>query len=124
LRINFLQAKPTVLVGQQTIERITTMKTFGENLEKLMKTRGLSGRTLAKQMGVPAKTVQEWVGSGGRMPRSPDALRQLASLFDISIHELLFGVPDPQGMIGSLLEKTEIHSGIYEITVKKIKNKS
>lgn len=100
------------------------MKTFGENLEKLMKARGLSGRTLAKQMGVPAKTVQEWVGSGGRMPRSPDALRQLASLFDISIHELLFGVPDPQGMIGSLLEKTEIHSGIYEITVKKIKNKS
>ena len=40
-------------------------------------------------------------------------------------HEWMFGTLDGNGPLGSLLGKTEIHSGLYEITVKKVdvKNK-
>ena len=99
------------------------MNSFGDNLERLMKARGISGRALAKKLGVPSKTFNEWVGSGGRMPRSPEILKQMAALFNVSVHELLFAEPDPNGLIGGLLEKTEIHNGLYEITVRKVKTK-
>jgi transcriptional regulator with XRE-family HTH domain len=58
---------------------------FGDNLKRLMEERKLTGRALAKKLGVPYKTVQEWVGPGGRIPRTPDTLKKLYSLFQSSI---------------------------------------
>lgn len=96
---------------------------FGKNLEKLLKEKNLSVRQFAKKIGVSPKTAQEWVGKEGRFPNSPDILKDISDLFDVSLHDLLFGEPDPREMIGAILEKTEIHTGLYEITIKKVKEK-
>jgi transcriptional regulator with XRE-family HTH domain len=88
-----------------------------------MKDRGLSGRELAKQTGLPYKSLAEWIGQGSRFPRDPAALKKLADFFGVSIHHLLYGEEDPQSILAQLIERTEIHTGMYEITVKRVKVK-
>jgi transcriptional regulator with XRE-family HTH domain len=96
-------------------------RSFGEQLKILMSERNITASKLAKIIGVSPKTVLEWVDKGGRMPRSVIHIRKLSDYFKISVHQLLFGEDDPRGMAENLFEKTEIHSGLYEITIKKIK---
>lgn len=94
---------------------------FGKTLESLINRHNLSVRQFAQKIGVSPKTVNEWVGKSGRFPGNPDSLKKIADLFDITIHELIYGEPDPREFLGSILEKTEIHTGLYEVTIKKVK---
>ena len=96
---------------------------FGKNLESLMQDKNLSTRALAKNINLPYKTVQEWLGANSRMPRDPQILKKIAEYFDCSVYFLLFGEEDPKSLIGQILEKTEIHTGLYEITIKKVRQK-
>lgn len=96
---------------------------FGLNLESLMRKRNLTVRSLSKALDVPLKTAQEWAGPTGRLPRNPEALKKLANHFSVSIHYLLFGEDDPQSLLSEVLEKTELHSGLYEIVIRKVKQK-
>ena len=98
-------------------------KSFGENLEALMKEKRFSVSALAKELELPSKTVHEWVGKGGRMPRNPDVLKRLSEVFGTSVHHILFGVEDPKSGLGVLLESSEIHTGLYEITIKKVNSR-
>ncbi|MGE0171188.1 MAG: helix-turn-helix domain-containing protein [Oligoflexales bacterium] len=97
--------------------------TFGGNLKRLMEDANLSARELALKIDVPVKTLTEWLGPGYRMPRNPGHLKKISQFFNCSIHHLLFGEEDPQSIIGSILEKTEIHTGLYEISIKKVRAK-
>ena len=99
------------------------MTEFGENLERLLTERKISARELAKQLDVPAKSVQEWVGKGARVPRDLDVIQKLATIFDISVHQLLYGTEDPRSPMSKIFEKVEIHSGLYEISIKKVVGK-
>lgn len=96
---------------------------FGQTLQALMDERRVSGRELAAAISVSYKTIQEWLGAKSRMPRDPEALRRLAEHFGCSVHYLLFGEEDPHSLVGEILEKTEIHTGLYEITVRRVKNR-
>lgn len=98
-------------------------KNFGEVLQQLMKERNLSVSQLSKSINCPGKTIQEWLGPHGRVPRDLEVLKRLAVYFNCSTHQLLFGEEDPRGIIGQILEKTEIHTGLYEISIKKVKTK-
>jgi len=104
--------------------RSIAMKSFGLVLESLMRERNLSVRALAKELKLPHKTVAEWIGASGRVPRHPESLKKLAEYFGVSIHYLLFGEQDPHNFISDVLDKTELHSGLYEITIKKVKTRS
>ena len=107
-----------------TDDNIRMEKTmFGKTLEQLIKQQSMSIRQFAKAIDVSPKTAQEWVGKEGRFPSNPDVLKKIANLFDVTIHELIYGEADPREFLGSILEKTEIHTGMYEITVKKVKVK-
>lgn len=92
---------------------------FGEHLRALLKERRLSIRGLARAIEAPPKTVQEWVANA-RLPRKADHLKRLAEILGVSVHFLLFGEEDPKSHLGLLLHKTEIHSGTYEITIRKL----
>lgn len=96
---------------------------FGKNLEKLIRQNNMSIRQFSKAIEVSPKTAQEWVGKSGRFPSSPLIIKKIANLFNLSVHEILFGEPDPNQIIRDILEKTEIHTGLYEITIKKVKEK-
>jgi len=98
-------------------------KTFGENLKLLMQQKNLSASRLAKEIGVSPKTVLEWIGKGGRMPRSAEHILALAKYLSISTHQLLFGEEDPHSILNEILDKTEIHTGTYELTIKKVRIK-
>lgn len=98
---------------------------FGQILEQLMKERRLAPKHIAKELGVPLRTVQEWIGTGARkMPRDPDVLKDLATYFKVSVHYLLYGYEDDNGLLSDILEKTEIHTGLYEITVKRVSSRN
>ena len=99
-------------------------KTFGENLESLMREKRFSVSIIAKELKLPAKTIHEWVGKDGRMPRNPDVLKRLADVLNVTVYFLLYGEEDPRSPINDFLDKTEIHTGIYEITIKKVNSKS
>lgn len=96
---------------------------FGKNLETQMKKKNYTVSSLAKAINESSKSVREWIGVGARMPRSPDVLKKLCNVLDVSVHELLFGEPDPQSLLTQLIEKTEIHTGLYEISIKKVSPK-
>lgn len=94
---------------------------FGETLRGLMEQRNVSGRQLAQRIGVAHKSVQEWLDRNKfSSPRDPTVLKQLATYFDVSIHFLLFGEEDPKSLIGEILEKSELHTGLYEISVRRV----
>src|ERR1700692_4880246 len=94
---------------------------FGAGLKKMMVERNLSVSKLAKAINCPTKTVQEWLGPHGRIPRDLNVIKRLSEYFNCSTHTLLFGEADPRGVIHEILEKTEIHTGVYEVTIKKVK---
>lgn len=93
---------------------------FGVNLEKLLEESGVSITKLAKEIGVGKSTVQEWVGKGGRFPSSPKHIKSIAEYFEITTHELMYGVLDQNSLIGQILNKTLIHTGLYEISISKV----
>ena len=93
---------------------------FGVSLASILKERGITSKQLADALEISYKTVREWIGPHGRMPRNPDSIRKLTQFLGVSTHRLLFGEEDPQGFSGILPEKTEIHTGLYEITIRKV----
>ncbi len=110
--------------GEPSADLLESMsKSFGEILKQLMLERNLSVSQLAKAISCPAKTVQEWLGPHGRVPRDLEVLKRLAEFFKCSTHHLLFGEEDPRGLLGEILEKSEIHTGLYEISIKKVRSR-
>lgn len=96
---------------------------FGEILKELMAGKGISASAMARAIGVSAKTVHEWLGAEGRVPRDLDAVKHLGEYFNCSTHYLLFGEEDPKSIISDILNKTELHTGLYEITIRKVTTK-
>jgi len=97
---------------------------FGNNIKNLLKSQNLSVREFSKQLNIPQKTVQEWASCvGNRIPRDATVLKNIANYFGCSIYFLLYGEEDPKSLLSEILEKTEIHTGLYEISIKKVKTK-
>ena len=94
---------------------------FGTNLESLLRANRVSPRQLAKEIDVPYKTLMDWIAAN-RMPRDPITLKKITNYFNCSLEFLLFG-GDAKPLIQDLLEKTEIHTGLYEISIRKVNPK-
>jgi len=93
---------------------------FGTRLEKLCKERGISINELARRLSISSKTVHEWVGKSGRLPRNPEHLRKLSIFFSVSIEFLLFGKEKDLIFFDSIFLRSDMHTGYYEITIKRI----
>lgn len=98
-------------------------KAFGKNLSLLLKRDRISVTALAKKLGLPPTSINEWVDSDNKLPRDSQTIKKLAEFFKVGVHDLLFGEPDPRNLISEILEKTEIHTGLYEISVRKVNEK-
>lgn len=94
---------------------------FSENLKKLIHEKGVTSKQLAHDLVLPYRTIREWLSSKGRIPREPNVIKKLAEYFSVSTHRLLFGEEDPRNFISEIFEKVEVHTGLYEVTVKKVK---
>lgn len=95
---------------------------FGERLEKLCKERGIAVNELARRISISSKTVHEWVGTSGRLPRNPQHLKALSQFFSVSVDFLLFG-EENQITLDGLISKTDLHTGLYEISIRRVSPK-
>lgn len=95
---------------------------FCKTLRTLIRQRGITTGGLAKEISVSPKTISDWLT--GRTPRDLDAVRRCADHFGVSVHFLLYGEEDKRNVISEILEKTELHTGLYEITVRKVRSRS
>jgi transcriptional regulator with XRE-family HTH domain len=94
---------------------------FATTLKKVMEEKHLTGVKLSKMLGVSNKTISDWLG--GRSPRNLDDVKKCADTLGVSLNYLLFAEEEQKGTLADLLEKTEIHTGMYEISIKKINKK-
>lgn len=93
---------------------------FGENLERMISKKYKSVSAFAKEVGINKKTLEGWVGKNARFPSKPEYIKSMAEALDVSVHELLYGYMDNKEPFAAMLEKTEIHTGLYEISIKKV----
>ena len=73
----------------------------------------------AKAIDCSPKTVSEWI-IGKRNPRDLAAVKRCASVFNVSLHYLLFGEEDPINLVYNLVDSIELHTGVYELSVRKV----
>lgn len=93
--------------------------TFGKNLEKLLSDFDMSITTLAKKTGISKSTLQGYVGPAGNFPSNPMVFKALSEVFGLSIHELIFGEPDPYSEVNT--DRNTIYlKGEYKIYLEKI----
>lgn len=97
---------------------------FGTRLEKLCKEKGITPSELARRISLSRKSIFEWVGKSGRIPRDPLHLKKLCEFFEVSPAWLIWGEEEKVSTIESLISKTDLHVGMYEISIKKIDPRS
>ncbi len=92
-----------------------------ENLRKILKEReDLTVASLARKAGIPKANLQTWLT--GSTPNI-EQLDKVAKALGVSLEYLAFGRTDEEKM-DALIEKVMVHTGTYEISVKKILKKN
>lgn len=94
---------------------------FAKTLKTVLRQKAITTGELAKEINVSPKTISDWLT--GRTPRDLDAVKRCADHLKVSVHFLLYGQDDRTSLIEELLHKTEIHTGLYEISIKKVSPK-
>lgn len=95
------------------------MKTLKDNLNRLLKARGLSLTELSKMSKVPKTNLHSW--STGANPQL-DQLKRVCDVLQVSIHELAFGGVDPYEPKSEEILK-EIFTGDVRVTLHRIERK-
>ena len=93
---------------------------LGSKFNQLCKAKSLSLSRLAKEAGVPVQTIHAW--TTGRKSINPEQIKKVASVLEISIHQLIFDEPDPHESVGEEVLK-EIFSGDVRITLHRVERK-
>lgn len=95
---------------------------FAKTLKTVLRQKAKTTGDLAKEINVSPKTINDWLT--GRTPRDLDAVKRCAEYLGVSVHFLLYGEDDRSNLIEQVLEKTELHTGLYEISIRKVSPKS
>ncbi len=92
---------------------------LAKNLKQLLEDREITISALAKATDVPKSTISTWLAG-----RTPDLIQldKVARYLGTNIEALAFGRKQ-EDIFSEIMQKVEIHSGLYEITVKKIVKK-
>jgi transcriptional regulator with XRE-family HTH domain len=94
---------------------------FAKTLKTVLRQKAKTTGELARKINVSPKTINDWLT--GRTPRDLDAVKRCAEYFGVSFHFLLYGEDDRRNVIEEILEKTELHTGLYEISIRKVSPK-
>lgn len=94
------------------------MKAFGDNLGGVIKAKRYSLKEVSQATSIPRTTLAEWIQ--GRSPQLSPELLKLSRFLGVSLEYLLTGKEDSANAVETLLRKTEIHTGRYEITIRRL----
>ena len=92
-----------------------------EFAKTLIRQKAMTRGELAREINVSPKTISDWLT--GRTPRDLDAVKRCSEVLDVSVHYLLYGEEESSHLIEEILEKTELHTGLYEISIRKVSKK-
>lgn len=93
---------------------------FATNLAQAMKQKKLSLSSLSRLSGISKTTLHGWLT--GRKAKNVDQLKKIATILQTSIHQLLYGEPDPfEQRPQEVLE--EIFYGDVRVTVHRIERR-
>ncbi|MDX1470020.1 MAG: helix-turn-helix transcriptional regulator [Flavobacteriaceae bacterium] len=92
---------------------------IGKVLKRLLREQGLTTKELARRTGTPYATLNEW--KNDRSPKNIRQVKKVAEELNVTLHYLLFGENDDQEPIQKIL-KEDLFSGVFEISIKRIKN--
>lgn len=105
----------------------TDQSVFSQNLNKLLKDRGISQRAAAELAGVNPSVVNDWCN--GAVPRDLKAVSKLCKALSTDFEWILTGEASEQRKYDPKLEdffeveKDSSFSGIFQIEAKKLKRK-
>jgi len=90
-----------------------------KNLKRILEEKELSISELARKSGVPKSTLMTWLTG-----RTPDLIQldKVAQYLGTNIESLAFGRKQ-EDLFTELMQKVEVHSGLYEISIKKVVKK-
>ena len=94
---------------------------IAKNLKQLLEDKQLTASEVARKTGIPKSTILSWLSE---KRSSPDIyqLQKVCEFLGTSIEMVAFGKKHDD-IISQLIDKIEVHSGMYEIIVKKVVNK-
>lgn len=96
---------------------------IGPTLNWLMNEQGISIKELSFLSGVPQSTISHM--KNNRQPRDISTVMAVAQALNVSLYYLLYGQQDPTAKADVMTDlASELFSGVFEITVKKIRKKS
>lgn len=108
--------------GVSLMEKKLEVK-IGPTLIRLMSEQGLSLKELSFSSGVPQSTISHM--RNNRQPRDISTVMAVAEALGVSLFYLLYGKNEPSQKSEFISELiAELFSGVFEVRVKKIKNKS
>lgn len=82
--------------------------------------RGWTIARLARESGIPKPTLHGW--TTGQSALNLDQLRKVAAVLEVSLHELLFGEPDPyQAPMEEILK--ELFTGDVRVSIHRIEKR-
>jgi transcriptional regulator with XRE-family HTH domain len=90
---------------------------LSKNLTAFSKRKGWTLNRLAKETGIAPSTLHGW--KTGRSTANFLELKKVATSLEVSLHELIFGEPDPFDYPGEEVLK-ELFSGDVRITLHRI----
>ena len=91
-----------------------------EQLNEILKQRDISVSSLARKTGVPKANIQSWLT--GSTPNI-EQLDKVAKSLGVSLEFLAFARSEEE-KAEALLEKVLVHTGTYEISVRKVIKKN
>jgi transcriptional regulator with XRE-family HTH domain len=90
-----------------------------DNLKKIFNDRGLNANSVAQATEIPRSNIERWLTGA-----NPDVkqLLTLAKFLGVTVDYLVTG-KSSSPTIEDLVEKFEVHTGLYEVSVKKVNKK-
>ena len=93
---------------------------LSQMLTKSLKHKGWTLNRLAKETRIPPSTLHGW--KTGRSAADLDELRKVADALQVSLHELIFGEPDPHHSASTDVLR-ELFTGDVRVTLHRIERK-
>jgi transcriptional regulator with XRE-family HTH domain len=91
-----------------------------KNLLRLMKEKNISISQLAIEASVPKSNLTKWINNNANP--NLEQLSRVAEYFDLTVDEIAFDKKTDTD-IENLFQKLKIHSGLYEVIIKKVTKK-
>lgn len=93
---------------------------LADNIKKIMGERGESLSSVCKKANLAKGTVAGWME--GVAPRNLQDLVKLADALNVSLDHLIANRREETDL-DKLLDKVSLHTGLYEISIKKVSKK-